>query len=122
MKITTAATGGLALSNLGMAQSYFNEEKPLRIGFVGVGDRGSYHLDRFPQYERADQQQERNVYHAHDERHLEDLIAENGERAGVLEERHDAHPALDTDAGGQDHYDTEAKVQVAVFAMPHRGR
>jgi predicted dehydrogenase len=45
VKITTAVTGGLALSHLGMAQSYFQEEKPLRIGFVGVGDRGSYHLD-----------------------------------------------------------------------------
>jgi len=45
VKITSAATGGLALSHLGMAQSYFQEEKPLRLGFVGVGDRGSYHLD-----------------------------------------------------------------------------
>jgi predicted dehydrogenase len=45
VKITTAAAGGLAVSQLGMAQSYFSQEKPLRIGFVGVGDRGSYHLD-----------------------------------------------------------------------------
>jgi predicted dehydrogenase len=45
VKITTAAAGGLAVSHLGMAQSYLQEEKPLRIGFVGVGDRGSYHLD-----------------------------------------------------------------------------
>jgi len=45
VKITAAATGGLALSHLGMAQSNFQEEKPLRIGFVGVGSRGSYHLD-----------------------------------------------------------------------------
>ena len=45
VKITTAAAGGLALSRLGMAQSYQDEDKPLRIGFVGVGDRGSYHLD-----------------------------------------------------------------------------
>ena len=45
VKITTAAAGGLAVSHLGVAQSYLNEEKPLRISFVGVGDRGSYHLD-----------------------------------------------------------------------------
>ena len=45
MKITTAAAGGLAFSSLGLAQSAKEEEKPLRIGFVGVGDRGSYHLD-----------------------------------------------------------------------------
>ena len=46
MKITTAAAGGLAISPLGMARaSSFQVEKPLRIGFVGVGDRGSYHLD-----------------------------------------------------------------------------
>jgi predicted dehydrogenase len=45
VKITTAAAGGLAVSQLGIAQSYFQEEKPLRIGFIGVGDRGSYHLD-----------------------------------------------------------------------------
>jgi len=45
MKITAAATGGLAFSSLGLAQSVKNENKPLRIGFVGVGARGSYHLD-----------------------------------------------------------------------------
>lgn len=45
MKITTAVAGGYVFSHLGMAQSYLNEEKSLRIGFVGVGDRGSYHLD-----------------------------------------------------------------------------
>ena len=45
MKITTTVAGGYAFSHLGMAQTYLNEEKPIRIGFVGVGDRGSYHLD-----------------------------------------------------------------------------
>jgi predicted dehydrogenase len=46
IKITTAAAGGLAMSPFGMARSSsLQEEKPLRIGFVGVGDRGSYHLD-----------------------------------------------------------------------------
>ena len=45
VKITSAVAGSLAVSQLGMAQSLFDEEKPLRIGFVGVGDRGSYHLD-----------------------------------------------------------------------------
>ena len=45
MKITSVAAGGYAFSGLGFAQSVKEEEKPLRIGFVGVGDRGSYHLD-----------------------------------------------------------------------------
>ena len=45
MKITSVAAGGYAFSGLGLAQSVEEEKKPLRIGFVGVGDRGSYHLD-----------------------------------------------------------------------------
>ena len=45
MKTTAAATGSIAFSQLGMARSYLYEDKPLRIGFVGVGSRGSYHLD-----------------------------------------------------------------------------
>jgi len=45
MKITSVAAGGYAFSGLGLAQSVEEDEKPLRIGFVGVGDRGSYHLD-----------------------------------------------------------------------------
>lgn len=45
MRTTAAATGGIAFSQLGMARTIMNEERPLRIGFVGVGSRGSYHLD-----------------------------------------------------------------------------
>ena len=44
IKTSGAAVGGLALSGLVFAQEPENA-KPLRIGFVGVGDRGSYHLD-----------------------------------------------------------------------------
>ena len=44
IKTSGAAVGGLALSVLVFAQEPENA-KPLRIGFVGVGDRGSYHLD-----------------------------------------------------------------------------
>ena len=45
MRTTAAATGGVAFSQLAMASNYINEERTLRIGFVGVGSRGSYHLD-----------------------------------------------------------------------------
>ena len=45
MRTTAAATGGIAFSQLAMASTYMNEEKTLRIGFVGLGSRGSYHLD-----------------------------------------------------------------------------
>ncbi len=37
--------GGVALTQPGMAGALLNEERPLRLGFVGVGSRGSYHLD-----------------------------------------------------------------------------
>jgi predicted dehydrogenase len=43
LKISTAAVSGMALSGFTLAQD--SSTKPLRIGFVGVGDRGSYHLD-----------------------------------------------------------------------------
>ena len=45
MKISAATAGGLAVTNLGFAGINPQEEKALRIGFVGVGSRGSYHLD-----------------------------------------------------------------------------
>ncbi len=45
MKISAATAGGLAVTNLGFAGINPREEKALRIGFVGVGSRGSYHLD-----------------------------------------------------------------------------
>lgn len=45
IRLSAATAGGLAVANLGFAGIDPLEEKPLRIGFVGVGDRGSYHLD-----------------------------------------------------------------------------
>ena len=45
LKMSTLTAGGLIFSKYGFAQNSLNDEKPLRIGFVGVGDRGSYHLD-----------------------------------------------------------------------------
>lgn len=45
VKLSAITAGSMALSNHGMAQTAPKDEKPLRIGFVGVGDRGSYHLD-----------------------------------------------------------------------------
>jgi len=46
LKLTSAAIGGLALSS--MPNELFantNADKPIRLGFVGIGGRGSYHLD-----------------------------------------------------------------------------
>ncbi|MEN8228161.1 MAG: Gfo/Idh/MocA family oxidoreductase [Bacteroidota bacterium] len=45
MKTTGLIAGGIALSQPGMAGIHPTEERPLRLGFVGVGSRGSYHLD-----------------------------------------------------------------------------
>lgn len=46
LRTSAATASGLAIANLAIGhQIKSGEEKPLRIGFVGVGDRGSYHLD-----------------------------------------------------------------------------
>ncbi len=45
MKASAIMAGGIALTQPGMAGIHFNEERPVRLGFVGVGSRGSYHLD-----------------------------------------------------------------------------
>jgi hypothetical protein len=45
LKLSAAAAGGMVLSQTGLAQDNNSGDRPLRIGFVGVGDRGSYHLD-----------------------------------------------------------------------------
>ena len=45
IKSTAATAGGLAFASLSLGQSMPKEEKPVRIGFIGVGARGSYHLD-----------------------------------------------------------------------------
>jgi len=40
-----AAGAGVAVSRLGLPNKTKAQDRPIRIGFVGVGDRGSYHLD-----------------------------------------------------------------------------
>ena len=40
-----AAGAGMAVTGLGLPNKTKARDKPVRIGFVGVGDRGSYHLD-----------------------------------------------------------------------------
>lgn len=49
LKLSAVAAGGLTIAGMGLpdevlAQSSGND-KPIRLGFVGIGDRGSYHLD-----------------------------------------------------------------------------
>ena len=48
LKMSTAAVGGLALGGISPKKSpaqASQSQKTIRLGFVGVGDRGSYHLD-----------------------------------------------------------------------------
>lgn len=49
LKFSTAAVGGVAFAGTGLPKNVFlqnfNEDKPIRLGFVGIGGRGSYHLD-----------------------------------------------------------------------------
>jgi hypothetical protein len=49
LKLSTAAAGGLAFAGMGLPNEVLankkNSGKTIRLGFVGVGDRGSYHLD-----------------------------------------------------------------------------
>lgn len=50
LKDSSTVVGGLSLSGLGMpmeimGQAPPTEAKPIRLGFVGIGGRGSYHLD-----------------------------------------------------------------------------
>lgn len=48
LKFSSAAMGGVALAGLGMpaeALSQATADKPIRLGFIGIGGRGSYHLD-----------------------------------------------------------------------------
>jgi hypothetical protein len=44
LNISAASIAGMALSESSLAQTA-SSDKPLRLGFVGVGNRGSYHLD-----------------------------------------------------------------------------
>ncbi|MEJ7740293.1 MAG: Gfo/Idh/MocA family oxidoreductase [Chitinophagaceae bacterium] len=48
LKVSTAAMGSVALSGLGLpvdASTKAANDKPVRLGFIGIGGRGSYHLD-----------------------------------------------------------------------------
>jgi predicted dehydrogenase len=45
MQYSAAAGLGMAAMGAGKPEPAAAQNKPLRIGFVGVGDRGSYHLD-----------------------------------------------------------------------------
>lgn len=49
LKLSTAAMGGATLAGLGLPQGVAAQQvaqtKPIRLGFIGVGGRGSYHLD-----------------------------------------------------------------------------
>jgi predicted dehydrogenase len=49
LKLSTAAVGSVALAGMGLPKEAFAQSaadtKPIRLGFIGVGGRGSYHLD-----------------------------------------------------------------------------
>ena len=42
---TVTAAGAAAAASTGMAQQAATSSRPIRLGFVGIGGRGSYHLD-----------------------------------------------------------------------------
>jgi hypothetical protein len=44
LNISATSLAGMALSEAGVAQTT-SSGKPVRLAFVGVGNRGSYHLD-----------------------------------------------------------------------------
>jgi predicted dehydrogenase len=45
LRISTVSAAGLALSRNSLGEQTPSSGKPIRLGFVGVGNRGSYHLD-----------------------------------------------------------------------------
>ena len=45
LSVSTASLAGMALSETGLAAQDAASAKPVRLAFVGVGNRGSYHLD-----------------------------------------------------------------------------
>ena len=45
LNVSTASLAGLALTESGFGAQTSSSGKPVRLGFVGVGNRGSYHLD-----------------------------------------------------------------------------
>lgn len=51
LKVSSAAVGSMSLAGMdvpepaSLPKTSTDSDKPIRLGFVGVGDRGSYHLD-----------------------------------------------------------------------------
>jgi len=45
LRISTVTAAGAAAAGAGMAQQAVSPSRPIRLGFVGIGGRGSYHLD-----------------------------------------------------------------------------
>lgn len=49
LKLSSASLGGLALNSSNLPQNIltndFSSEKTIRLGFIGIGGRGAYHLD-----------------------------------------------------------------------------
>ncbi|MEO5600766.1 MAG: Gfo/Idh/MocA family oxidoreductase [Cyclobacteriaceae bacterium] len=49
LKLSTTAISGVALAGMGLSKQAMAEKnsdvKPVKLGFIGVGGRGSYHLD-----------------------------------------------------------------------------
>jgi hypothetical protein len=49
LKLSTAAVGGAAFAGIGLPKQAMagtgQDVKPIKLGFIGVGGRGSYHLD-----------------------------------------------------------------------------
>ncbi|MEA2062052.1 MAG: Gfo/Idh/MocA family oxidoreductase [Gemmatimonadota bacterium] len=45
LKLSTASMAGMAMAQAAKPKKALAADKPIRLGFVGVGDRGSWHLD-----------------------------------------------------------------------------
>jgi len=45
LKVSSASVAGMAMAGAALAEQASSSSKPLKLGFVGVGNRGSYHLD-----------------------------------------------------------------------------
>ena len=45
LKLSTASLAGMAMAQAAKPKNAQAADKPIRLGFVGVGDRGSWHLD-----------------------------------------------------------------------------
>ncbi len=45
LKVSSASVAGMAMAGAALAGQGSSSSKPVRLGFVGIGGRGSYHLD-----------------------------------------------------------------------------